>query len=116
MFGYPASSWNILGGFAGQLSLGHAAFLNRAMLFAPLCISGFRRGLACLLAQAWRQWLLWSWFQGFKYGLRGPFFALVTIAFAEILRLLALFRFHRWATWATHPAGQRIHFLGIPIS
>ena len=30
-------------------------------------------------------------FISFKYGLRGPFFALVTIAFAEILRLLALY-------------------------
>ena len=27
MFAYLSSSWNILGGFAGQLSLGHAAFL-----------------------------------------------------------------------------------------
>ena len=28
LFGYLAQSWNILGGFAGQLSLGHAAFFG----------------------------------------------------------------------------------------
>ena len=60
MFGYLASSWNILGGFAGQLSLGHAAFFGIGAYTSSLlyvCISGFRRGLACLQAQVWQQWL-----------------------------------------------------------
>ncbi len=94
MFGYLASSWNILGGFAGQLSLGHAAFFGIGAYTSSLLYVHFDMtpwmgmfigaGLAALVGYG-------LGFISFKYGLKGPFFALVTIAFAEILRLISLY-------------------------
>jgi len=87
-----SSAWNIVGGFAGQLSLGHAAFFGigaytSSLLFINFGISpwiGMLIGgvLATLVAGA----IGWPSFR-----LRGPFFTLVTIAFAEVLRILTLY-------------------------
>ena len=38
MLGALASSWNILGGFAGQISLGHATFFGLGALVAQRCL------------------------------------------------------------------------------
>lgn len=94
MFAYLSSSWNILGGFAGQLSLGHAAFFGigaytSSLLYVHFGLSPWigmigGAGLAAIVGYG-------LGFISFKYGLKGPFFALVTIAFAEILRLLFLY-------------------------
>ncbi len=87
-----SSAWNIVGGFAGQLSLGHAAFFGigaytSTLLFIDLGISpwiGMLIGgiLATLVSGA-------IGYPSFR--LRGPFFTLVTIAFAEVLRILTLY-------------------------
>jgi branched-chain amino acid transport system permease protein len=87
-----SSAWNIVGGFAGQLSLGHAAFFGigaytSTLLFIDLGISpwfGMVIGgaLATLVSGA-------IGYPSFR--LRGPFFTLVTIAFAEVVRLLTLY-------------------------
>jgi len=87
-----SSAWNIVGGFAGQLSLGHAAFFGigaytSALLFINLGTSpwiGMLIGaaLATLVAGA-------IGYPSFR--LRGPFFTLVTIAFAEVLRIMTLY-------------------------
>jgi len=87
-----SSAWNIVGGFAGQLSLGHAAFFGigaytSTLLFINLGVSpwiGMVIGgaLATLVAGA-------IGYPSFR--LRGPFFTLVTIAFAEVLRILTLY-------------------------
>ena len=87
-----SSAWNIVGGFAGQLSLGHAAFFGigaytSTLLFIDLGISpwiGMLIGaaLATVVAGA-------IGYPSFR--LRGPFFTLVTIAFAEVLRILTLY-------------------------
>ena len=37
----------------------------------------------------------------FRYGLRGPYFALVTLAFAEMLRLLAVTGWPSGGRWAS---------------
>ena len=93
LFGYLAQSWNILGGFAGQLSLGHAAFFGigaytSTMLFTELGISpwiGMLAGMATAGAFG-----LFIGVVSFHYRLAGPFFTLATIAFAELTRLTAL--------------------------
>lgn len=93
LFGYLAQSWNILGGFAGQLSLGHAAFFGigaytSTLLFTEFGVSpwiGMLAGMAMAGAV--------GFFIGavsFHYRLAGPFFTLATIAFAELVRLTAL--------------------------
>lgn len=85
-------SWNILGGYAGQMSFGHALFFGVgayavAALQVHLGINpwiGMVAGgtLASLTAVA-VGWLT------FRYGLKGSYFALVTLAFAEVFRILA---------------------------
>jgi len=84
--------WNVLAGYGGQYSFGHAAFfgtgayvsailqmrygLNAWIAFA-LGIAGGASVGAAIGALA------------FRCGLKGSYFALVTLAFAEVLRILA---------------------------
>lgn len=92
-YAYLAQAWNILGGYTGQLSLGHAAFFSigaytSAVLAIHLGITpwlGMFVGafLAVLLS-------LGVGYLGFRFGLRGFYFVLLTVASAEICRLVAL--------------------------
>lgn len=85
-------AWNLLGGFGGQMSFGHAALFGTgayvtAILQVKLGVNPWiAAGLAVVAAT------LVAGFIGalsFRYGLRGSYFALVTLAFAEVLRILA---------------------------
>lgn len=86
-----ALGWNLLGGFGGQFSFGHAAFFGTgAYATALLQIrGGVNAWLACALgvvaggAIGWVIGVL-----AFRARLRGSYFALVTLAFAEVLRIL----------------------------
>jgi len=85
-------AWNILAGYGGQFSFGHAAFFGTgaygvAVLQVQLGLSPWI-GLVVGVAAAG----LVAAFIGavsFRYGLRGSYFALVTLAFAEVLRILS---------------------------
>jgi branched-chain amino acid transport system permease protein len=86
-----SSAWNIIGGFGGQLSLGHAAFYGigaytSTLLFIDFGVSpwvGMLIGAAISVVVA-----AVIGYPSFR--LRGPFFTLVTIAFAVVLRILAV--------------------------
>jgi branched-chain amino acid transport system permease protein len=87
-----AQGWNLLGGFGGQFSFGHAAFFGTgAYANALLQIrGGVNAWLACgigVLAGAAVGWIIGA--LSFRARLRGSYFALVTLAFAEVLRILA---------------------------
>src|SRR5438067_3692947 len=84
--------WNVLGGYGGQYSFGHAAFFgtgayvtailqtrygNNAWLGFALGILGGAMVGAVIGALT------------FRSGLKGSYFALVTLAFAEVLRIAA---------------------------
>jgi branched-chain amino acid transport system permease protein len=84
--------WNVLGGYGGQYSFGHAAFFGTgAYVTAILQIRygvnawiGFALGIAGgALVGAVIGALT------FRSGLKGSYFALVTLAFAEVLRIAA---------------------------
>ena len=84
--------WNLLGGYGGQYSFGHAAFFGTgAYVTAILQVRygvnawlGFVIGIAAgALVGAVIGAL------SFRSGLRGSYFALVTLAFAEVLRIVA---------------------------
>ena len=85
-------AWNILGGYGGQFSFGHAAFFGTgaytvAVLQVQLGVNpwiGLVAGGLMAVAVA-----AFIGFTTFRYGLRGSYFALVTLAFAEVLRILA---------------------------
>ncbi|MGH7300187.1 MAG: branched-chain amino acid ABC transporter permease [Candidatus Rokuibacteriota bacterium] len=92
-FGYLGTCWNILGGYAGQFSFGHAAFFGigaytSTLLFLHLGLTPWLGMLAGgTLAAAFG---LFAGYLSFRYGLRGPYFSLVTLAFAEMLRVIAV--------------------------
>ena len=91
-FGYLGGSWNILGGYAGQFSFGHAAFFGTgAYVTAILQLTlGLNPWVTMLFAAAGGASVgLVTGFLSFRYGLRGSYFALITLAFAEVLRVLA---------------------------
>lgn len=86
-----ATSWDVLGGWAGQVSLGHASFVGLGAYFVAIGQNDF--GLApwwsAMLAMAAAAVLAYFWGR-VTFGLRGPYFTLSTIAFAEIFRLIAI--------------------------
>ena len=87
-----AQGWNILGGYGGQYSFGHAAFFGTAAYATAILqlrfdvnpYLGLAVGVAAAGVVGWIIGLL-----SFRSGLRGSYFALVTLAFAEVLRVLA---------------------------
>ena len=88
-----AQAWNILGGFGGQFSFGHALFFGtgayvQAMAQVHL---GCNPWIALLLAIGMSAMVgLCVGALSFRYGLKGSYFALVTLAFAEVFRIVAL--------------------------
>ena len=88
-----AQAWNLLGGFGGQFSFGHALFFGcgaYAQAIAQLG-AGINPWLALPLAAAVAALVgLAIGALAFRYGLKGSYFALVTLAFAEVFRILAL--------------------------
>src|SRR5712672_1824634 len=90
LFAALGLAWNIVGGYAGQLSLGHVAFFGVGAygyaLFSEL--PSMSKWLALLLA-ALVSVAMAALIGSIAFRLRGPYFTLATIAFAEVLRLVA---------------------------
>jgi branched-chain amino acid transport system permease protein len=91
-YAFIGQSWNISGGFAGQLSFGHVAFFG-AGAYASTIVQ-MRLGLspwlglpASALAGALVGGIIAT--LSFRAGLKGSYFALITLAFAEVLRIVA---------------------------
>lgn len=90
-YAYLGQAWNILAGYGGQFSFGHALFFGSgayatAMLQIHLGLNGWlgflaAAGVAAVVGAA-------VGFLVFRYGLRGSYFALVTLAFAEAFRVI----------------------------
>ena len=87
-----AQGWNILGGIGGQISFGHAAFFGTGAYVTELLqlrfgLNAWLAALAGVVAGAAIGWAIGA--AVFRARLRGSYFALVTLAFAEVLRILA---------------------------
>ena len=101
-------SWNLLAGYTGQLNLGHAAFYGvgaytSALLATKLGLSPWLGLPAGGLAAA-----LFGFLLGFpSLRLSGPYLAITTIGFAEILRLVAI-------NWVDLTRGS-LGLSGIPL-
>ncbi len=85
-------AWNIAGGFGGLTSFGHAAFFGLGAYAAAILQT--RYGLnpwlglpGAAIVGGGAGWLIGV--SAFRAGLRGSYFALVTLAFAEAFRVLA---------------------------
>jgi branched-chain amino acid transport system permease protein len=88
-FAYVGQAWNIMMGFAGQLSLGHALFVGlgaytSATLFAYYGISPWL-GLFAAIAVSMACGALMG-FLAFRFRVAGVYFAILTIAFSEFAR------------------------------
>src|SRR5262249_43956308 len=84
--------WNVLGGYGGQYSFGHAAFFGTGAYVSAILQMryGVNAWLAFALAIAGGAMIgAVIGALTFRSGLRGSYFALVTLAFAEVLRILA---------------------------
>ena len=92
-FAYLGAAWNILGGYGGQFSFGHAAFFGIGAYTSTLLLlkAGVSPWLGMLAGGGLAALFgLGAGFLSFRYGLRGPYFSLVTLAFAEMLRVVAV--------------------------
>jgi branched-chain amino acid transport system permease protein len=88
-----AQAWNILGGFGGQFSFGHALFFGTGAYLQTIAQlqGGFNAWAALGLAVSGSASVgVMVGALTFRYGLKGSYFALVTLAFAEVFRILAL--------------------------
>jgi branched-chain amino acid transport system permease protein len=108
-FAYTGQAWNIMMGFAGQLSLGHALYVGlgayaTAALYFHFGISPWV-GLPVALAASAAAGAFIG-FLAFRFGVAGVYFAILTIAFAEFARI----GFDHWG-WVGGSAG-----LFVPVA
>jgi len=90
-YSFIGQSWNIAGGFAGQLSFGHVAFFGvgayaSTMVQMRLGWNPWMGLPVSALAGAAAGWLIAV--LSFRAGLKGSYFALITLAFAEVFRIV----------------------------
>jgi len=89
-FAYAGQAWNVMMGFAGQLSLGHSLYVGVGAYAAGALFFHYGIGpwaglwVAMLLCVALG---LVIGFLAFRFGISGVYFALLTIAFAEFTRI-----------------------------
>src|SRR5262249_33886101 len=101
--GYGGQAWNLMMGYAGQLSLGHALYVGlgayaAAALYVHFGVTpwiGLWAGMAIAAAAGGGIGYL-----AFRFGVAGVYFAILTIAFAEFARL----GFDHWP-WVGGSAG-----------
>ena len=90
LMGGLAAAWNIIGGFGGQFSLGHGVFFGvGAYMTAKFYVAfGFSPWLSMVPAALFAAFIavLISWP---TFRLRGPFFAIATLAFNEVAFVIA---------------------------
>jgi len=105
MWGALSGAWNVAGGYAGQVSLGHSAFFGIGAYSAALLSARYGQSpwIGMLIG------MVLSVGAGLIIGylsnrLRGPYFALSTIAFSQVLLIVA-------SRWRGFTAGSE----GIPV-
>lgn len=93
LFAIMGQGWNVLSGYAGQFSFGHSLFFGlgaygSSLLYVKAGISPwFGLFLAAGISAAVG---LFIGVLSFRYELKGPFFALIMLAFAEIFYVIAM--------------------------
>ncbi|MEO6626518.1 MAG: branched-chain amino acid ABC transporter permease [Burkholderiaceae bacterium] len=91
LFAAVGAAWNLMMGYAGQLSLGHALYFGAGAYAMGLLVSKLAAsawfGLPLSFAAGAALGALVGAL-GFRFAVRGVYFALLTIAFAEFARIL----------------------------
>src|SRR5690606_31416569 len=90
MFAFASQAWNIISGYSGQFSFGHAAFFGVGAYTSTVLLVEYNVNpwigmfIGAIIAAAIAFVL---GFLTFRYKLKGAYFSLTTLAFAEILRV-----------------------------
>ena len=90
-YAYLGQSWNVLTGYTGHISLGHALYVGIGAYTSTYLAQryGISPWFGMLVGGFFSVCLaLFLGFLGFRFGLRGVYFVILTIAFAEITRLI----------------------------
>ena len=90
IFAALSTAWNIVGGYAGQLSLGHAIFYGIGSYVGVMLVAMGISPWIGMFAGAVLAAFVAIVISYPCFRLRGPFFALATVAFLEVFRVLAL--------------------------
>jgi branched-chain amino acid transport system permease protein len=103
LFAFIGTAWNLLGGYAKQFSLGHAAFFGLGAYSSTLLQINFgvspwlgmlAGGVVAMLASLPIGWVC--------FRLKGPYFTIATIAAAQVFMLIFLkFRDFAWGAEGT---------------
>jgi branched-chain amino acid transport system permease protein len=105
IWGTSAAAWNVAGGYAGQISLGHSAFFGLGAYAAALLTTRWEvspwLGLVVGAVVAMAIGLVIGYLSN---RLRGPYFVLATIAFSQVLLIVG-------SRWRGFTAGSE----GIPV-
>jgi len=103
LFAFIGVAWNLMGGYAKQLSLGHAAYFGLGAYTSTILLIRF--GISPwigILAGGVVAMLASLPIGALCFRLRGPYFAIATIATAQVLMLLFLkFRDFAWGAEGT---------------
>lgn len=107
LWGAAGAAWNVAGGYAGQVSIGHAAFFGLGAYSAALL--GTKWGVSPWIGLVVGAVLATAF--GFILGflsnrLRGPYFVLATIAFSQVLLIVA----SRWRGFTSGSEGIPVPF------
>ena len=107
MWGALSAAWNVAAGYAGQASLGHAAFFGIGAYAAALVTTKFDRspwlGLVIGVVISAAAGVIVGYLSN---RLRGPYFALSTIAFSQVLLIAA----SRWRGFTSGSEGIPVPF------
>jgi len=91
LYAYLGQCWSILGGYAGFLSLGHTVFFGVGAYTSSILLCSFGinpwLGMICGAVLSMAVGLVISYLS-FRYGLRGIYFAMITLAFGVIFRVV----------------------------
>ena len=105
MWGAVSGAWNVAGGYAGQVSLGHSAFFGIGAYSAALMATRWNAspwfGMLVGVVVATGAGLIIGYLSN---RLKGPYFALATIAFSQVLLIVA-------SRWRGFTAGSE----GVPV-
>lgn len=107
LWGALSAAWNVAGGYAGQASIGHASFFGIGAYAAALLSTRLQQspwlGMAIGVVVATAAGLVIGYLSN---RLKGPYFALATIAFSQVLLIVA----SRWRGFTQGSEGIPVPF------
>ena len=105
LWGAVSGAWNVAGGYAGQASLGHSAFFGIGAYSTALIATRLNGSAWIAMAAGAAVATLAGLVIGYLSNrLKGPYFGLATIAFSQVLLIVA-------SRWRAFTAGSE----GVPV-